>query len=123
MSIKRETFSHFNNLYSKEGVMDQNSNFLDVVPSKITSKMNQQLEAKVTRKEIKVSLFAMEPDRTPRPDGFTSIFPQSCCQIVEKDLHKMVLKSQPCRKIGGSMNSTFIALIPKEKGASSFNRF
>lgn len=35
----------------------------------------------------------------------------------------MVIKSQSCQKIGGSTNSAFIALIPKEKGANTFNRF
>ena len=35
----------------------------------------------------------------------------------------MVRKSQNCNKIGGSTNSTFLALIPKEKGANSFERF
>ena len=35
----------------------------------------------------------------------------------------MVTKSQACQKIGGSTHSAFLALIPKEKGANSFNRF
>ena len=35
----------------------------------------------------------------------------------------MVKKSQSCAKIGGSINSAFLALIPKEKGASDFSRF
>ena len=35
----------------------------------------------------------------------------------------MVIKSQTCNKIGGSTNSAFLVLIPKEKGATSFNRF
>jgi len=42
---------------------------------------------------------------------------------MEKDLYKMVIKSQACQKIGGSMNTIVIALIPKEKGANTFNRF
>jgi hypothetical protein len=42
---------------------------------------------------------------------------------VEKDLYKMILKSQNCQKIGGSTNLAFLALIPKEKGAKEFNRF
>jgi len=46
--------------------------FLDVVPSKISSNMNQQLEAKVTRKEIKVVLYEMVPNKAPGPDGFTA---------------------------------------------------
>ena len=35
----------------------------------------------------------------------------------------MVKKSQNCGKIGGSTNSTFLALIPKEKEAKTFDRF
>ena len=35
----------------------------------------------------------------------------------------MVIKSKSCNKIGGITNSAFLALIPKEKGATSFNRF
>ena len=35
----------------------------------------------------------------------------------------MVMKSQDCKKIGGSKNSAFLPLIPKEKGANSFSRF
>ena len=42
---------------------------------------------------------------------------------MEKDLYKMVIKSQAYQKIRGSMNTAFLALIPKEKGANTFNRF
>jgi hypothetical protein len=35
----------------------------------------------------------------------------------------MIKKSQQSNKLGGSTNSSFLALIPKEKGALSFNRF
>ena len=40
INIKRETSSHFKNLYSEEGERAQNTKFLDVVPSKITNRMN-----------------------------------------------------------------------------------
>jgi hypothetical protein len=35
----------------------------------------------------------------------------------------MIKKSQQSSKLGRSTNSSFLALIPKEKGALSFNRF
>jgi hypothetical protein len=35
----------------------------------------------------------------------------------------MIRKSQSSNKLGGSTNLAFLALIPKEKGALSFNRF
>ena len=65
----------------------------------------------------------MEPDKALGPDGFTAIFLKSYWNIIKKYLLKMVCKSQNCNKIGGSTNSSFLALIPKEKGATSFDRF
>eukprot|EP00253_Pinus_taeda_P002867 PITA_02867 len=85
--------------------------------------MNLQLEAKVTMDEFKAALFSMDPDKAPGPDGFSTRFLQSYWHIVGKDLLKMIQKFQDCQKIGGSTNSSFLALIPKEKGANSFNRF
>ena len=65
----------------------------------------------------------MEEDKAPRPNGFNARFVKVCWEIVHKDLLKMVLKAQQCGKIGGSTNSTFLSLIPKEKDALSFDRF
>jgi hypothetical protein len=122
-SIKKAAFNHFQNLYREEGVTDPNSKFLEAVPSRTFPFMNQQLEAKISIQEIKEALFDMEPDKAPGPDGFTARFLQTCWQIVEKDLYKMILKSQNFQKIGGNTNSAFLALIPKEKGAKDFNCF
>ena len=85
--------------------------------------MNALLEAKVSKNEVKNALFAMDLDKVPGLDGFSARFLQVCWLIVEKDLFKIVQKSQDCQKIGGSTNSAFLALIPKEKGANNFNRF
>eukprot|EP00253_Pinus_taeda_P033311 PITA_33311 len=122
-NIKNAAFLHFKNLYSKEEGLGHISILVNEVPSLISSRKNQFLEADVTNNEIKTTLFAMEPDKAPSPDGFTARFLQNCWQIVEKDLCRMVQKSQACQKIGGSINSAFLALIPKEKGANSFTRF
>jgi hypothetical protein len=65
----------------------------------------------------------MDPDKAPGPDGFTTRFIKVCWKIIKNDLHRMIQKSQSCSKIGGSTNSAFLALIPKEKGATSFDRF
>eukprot|EP00253_Pinus_taeda_P031873 PITA_31873 len=65
----------------------------------------------------------MDLDKAPGPDDFSTRFLQACWPIIEKDLLKMVQKSQNIQKIGGSTNSAFLTLIPKEKGANNFNRF
>ena len=73
--------------------------------------------------EIKEVVDDMEDDRAPGPDGYNANFIKACWGIIKNDLFKMVSKSQRCDKIGGSTNSTFLALIPKEKDANSFDRF
>ena len=77
----------------------------------------------VTMEEIKEAVDAMENDRAPGPDGYNVNFIKACWGIVQKYLFKMVIKSQRCDKIAGSTNSAFLALIPKEKDATSFDRF
>eukprot|EP00253_Pinus_taeda_P018974 PITA_18974 len=122
-SIKNAAFCHFKNLYSEKEDQGQVSSLMDEVPNLISTRKNQLLEAEFTNEEIKATLFAMEPDKAPGPNGFTAIFLQTCWHIVEKDLGRMVRKSQACQKIGGGTNSAFLALIPKEKGANTFSRF
>eukprot|EP00253_Pinus_taeda_P022851 PITA_22851 len=122
-SIKKAASDHFEQLYREEPGADFNTTLLDAVPNMITSKMNQTLNAKITQKEFKEALFAMDPDKSLGPEGFTPRFLQACWQIVEKEFCKMIQKSQDCQKIGGCTNSTFLALIPKEKGANTFSRF
>jgi hypothetical protein len=120
---KRATSLHLKKLYNDEEELGQNSKLLEVVPLLITSKMNQLLEAKVTKSEVNDALYAIDPDKAPCPDGFRTRFLQSCWQIVEKDFFKMILKSQNYQKIGGSTNYVFLSLIPKDKGAKTFNKF
>jgi hypothetical protein len=65
----------------------------------------------------------MNPDKASRPDGFTARFYQNNWDIIKSDLTKLIRKSQNCSKIGGGTNSSFLALIPKEKGEVNFGRF
>jgi hypothetical protein len=44
------------------------------VPSKVTSLMNELLDAAFTDMEVKKALFMMHPHKAPRPDGFTAGF-------------------------------------------------
>eukprot|EP00253_Pinus_taeda_P009304 PITA_09304 len=76
-SIKKAASDHFEKLYREEIGAEQNDNLLDAVPNLITPKMNQVLESKITHKETKEALFAMDPDKAPRLDGFTPRFLQT----------------------------------------------
>jgi len=103
--------------------VDPNSYPLSEIPNLINEEDNQLLNNPVSIREIKKALFNMDLDKAPGPDGFTARFYISCWDIIKRDLYRMIKKAQNCTKLGGSTNSSFLALIPKEKGAKNFNRF
>ena len=54
---------HFKKLYSEDMEDSQISKLLDVVHHLITTRMNQLLEAKINKNEVRDALFAMEPTK------------------------------------------------------------
>eukprot|EP00253_Pinus_taeda_P001985 PITA_01985 len=123
--IKRAAFTFFKELYSAtaDPPIDTNAYPISLIPLCVQDSVNTMLTAPISLDELKKALDCMEPNKAPGPDGFTARFLQSCWPIINKDLLRMVRKSQSCSKIGGSTNSAFLALLLKEKGASDFSRF
>jgi hypothetical protein len=72
-SIKKAAFLHFKNLYSEEEELGQNSKLLEVVPLLIT-KMNQLLEAKVTKMKSRMPSLLWTPTK---PRDRTDLQPDS----------------------------------------------
>ena len=65
----------------------------------------------------------MEPDKAPGTDGFSIHFYRQCWDIIKVDFLRMEKAFQQKAKVGGSTNSTFLVLIPKEVNPSTFERF
>jgi len=103
--------------------MDPHVYPMNLIPQCVQDSNNSMLTAPISMNELKNALDSMEPDKAPGPDGFPVRFYLSCWAIIKNDLLRMVRKSQSCAKIGGGINSAFLALIPKEKGAADFSRF
>jgi exonuclease III len=123
--IRKASFETFRTLYSEtqRSSIDPQMYPLSTVPNLIKEDINLKLVEEVTQQEIKDAVDQMHPDKAPGPDGFTARFFQHCWEIIKSDLTKMIRKSQASSKLGGSTNSAFLTLIPKEKGALSFSRF
>jgi hypothetical protein len=123
--IKEAAHAYFKELYSApvQEDLEIDSYLLSAIPNLITENDNRILNRPISLKEIKKVVFRMNPDKAPGPDGFTPRFFILCWDIIKKDLSKMIMRSQACTKIGGSTNSAFLALIPKEKGAKHLPRF
>lgn len=56
----------------------------------ITGSINDDLIAPVSKWEVKVTLFAMHPEKAPGPDGMSALSYQKFWDIVNDDLTCMV---------------------------------
>lgn len=65
----------------------------------------------------------MEPDKAPGPDGFSVHFYRICWETIKNDLFIMIRGIPRKTKVGGGINSPFLALIPKETNPGSFDRY
>lgn len=77
----------------------------------------------VSEEEIINIVWSMEPDKSPGPDGFSIHFYRICWEIIKIDLMRMVQGFMRKAKFGGGINSTFLALIPKEANPGTFDRY
>jgi hypothetical protein len=123
--IKKEASSHFGKLYTHEGEdnKEQSLQFIEHIPQIIKEEDNKELNKVVTGEEVKAVLYQFDPDKAPMSDDFTLHFYRKCWEIIKKDLLRMIKYVQTTCKIGGTTNTSFLALIPKDKNVSSFDRF
>jgi len=123
--IKAAAFTSFKDLFSApdDPPLLSSSHPFDLIPTLVHDADNNSLTAPISMKELKSALFRMKPDSAPGPDGFTARFYVSCWDTIKMDLLRMVRHSQVTNRLGGSTNSAFLTLIPKEKGANQFSRF
>ena len=99
-----------------------NADFLAIIPSLISPECNVGLMKPFSKIEILDIIWAMEPDKDPGTDGFSIRFYRAYWKIIKTDLIRMVTTFQNKGKVGGCMNSTFLALIPKEVNPETFDR-
>ena len=71
---------HFQLLFKEDGLSDGDvcAEFLDNVPSLVSSEDNDDLMKPFTEQEILDVIWVMEPDKAPRPDGFSFHFYRVC---------------------------------------------
>ena len=124
-NIKKLAFQHFNQLYSDIGEADplSQADLLSEIQPSITEEENKEMEKLISKNEIIEAIWTLHPDKSPGHDGFTVNFYRADWDIIKEDLKKMLNWTRKKDKIGGATNSTFLALIPKEKNPLSIERF
>lgn len=83
------------------------------VPTKVTSAMNELLNAPFTVEEVRKALFMMKPNKAPGPDGFTTCFFQRHWELIGHDICVSVLAFLNGGEMPNSVNNTMLVLIPK----------
>ncbi|XP_026410742.1 uncharacterized protein LOC113305969 [Papaver somniferum] len=73
--------------------------------------------------EIKNVVFDLNQDGSPGPDGYTGAFYRKTWYIISSDLVEAITYCWRTKLIPSGMNSNFLVLIPKIKGAKNAKSF
>jgi hypothetical protein len=124
-ALQEEAVSHFSGLYKKSTNLDLRGmvSTTSLFPRFVSDIEAAELYKPVTLAEIKHILTNFKTERSPGPDGWSTEFFCYFFDLVGSDLLQMVENSWITGKIVGSLNSTFIVLIPKESNPLSFGDY
>ncbi|XP_026409888.1 uncharacterized protein LOC113304984 [Papaver somniferum] len=73
--------------------------------------------------EIKNTVFSIDPDNSPGPDGFSGCFYRTCWKIINEDVVQAIQYCWQKQFIPKGLNSRFLVLLPKVQGAKKPNHF
>lgn len=119
--IKVAAITFFSTLYAKEGL--ERPLIDNLFSSMLEKDEASKLERMYLEEEVKVAVFNIDKDKSPGPDGFSSLFFQECWDIVKEDLMEVFKEFYDRGTVNKSMNATFIVLIPKKEEVTDFSDF
>lgn len=91
---------------------------LEVLPRGITTEMNTEMETEVTIEEVSLALNQMAPLKSLGPDGFPAGFYKDNWPVVGKEVFSAIKNFFSLGFIIPTVNSTFIALVPKKSNST-----
>ncbi|GJU27324.1 RNA-directed DNA polymerase, eukaryota [Tanacetum coccineum] len=119
--VKKEFFDHFSKRFCKPG--NRRAKICMEFPNRLNSDQMHDLEAEVSKDEVKRAVWECGTDKAPGPDGFTFGFFRHFWYLVEKDVIDAVSYFFSYADIPRGCNSSFIALIPKIPDANVVKDF
>ncbi|RVW92960.1 Transposon TX1 uncharacterized 149 kDa protein [Vitis vinifera] len=67
-----------------------------------------------SEEEVRMTIFQLNKEKAPAPDGFTIAVYQECWDVIKEDLMRVFLEFHTKGVINQSTNATFIAMVPKK---------
>eukprot|EP00253_Pinus_taeda_P036043 PITA_36043 len=93
------------------------------IPKVVTNDQNLTLLKEISMEEVEEAVKSMPNDKAPGLDGFTINFYKACWPTIKSEIWEVVEDSRRSGTILKSLNSTFLALIPKEENAHTPEKF
>ena len=125
LGIKELGVRHFRNIF-RDDLMTNIEAQLKVVrlfPSFINGDERESFTCQISLDEIESALKYFKKDKAPGPDGWPVEFYLAFFDILGPELLDLVETSRIEGRVSPSLNSTFIALIPKKENPSTFSDF
>ncbi|XP_031100850.1 uncharacterized protein LOC116004818 [Ipomoea triloba] len=119
VDIQSEAVNFFTSLFTADESEDMHA-ILDCLPTILTTEDNIALLAPLTREEVKNAVWALDPDSTAGPDGFSGSFFRSCWDILHNDVYIAVLDFMIGVPVPFAFSSAQLVLIPKKLNPESF---
>lgn len=116
---------HFNYIAqeTQEERIEAIEDLAQAIPRIITTEQNTALLRVVSMEEVEEAVKSMPNDKALGPDGFIINFYKACWPTIKTEVWEVVEDSRRSCSILKSLNSTFLALIPKEEEANSLEKF
>ncbi len=123
--MEKELRDHFQETL-KEHTRSKTATIQEVtrdIPKLIIAEHNQNLLQAVSKQEVEEAMAQLKDGKAPGPDGFTSNFFHGFWDMVSNEVWDMVEESRSMHWLLPSLNSTFIALVPKGEEANTSDKF
>ncbi|GJT79954.1 RNA-directed DNA polymerase, eukaryota, reverse transcriptase zinc-binding domain protein [Tanacetum coccineum] len=108
-----EFVNHFKKFLGDAQNVDNIETIRDIFTKKLTSIEANRMVEEISDNEIKTTMFDIDDNRAPGPDGYTSSFFKKAYRVVGKDVCSAVKEFFQNRKLLGELNATLVTLIPK----------
>ncbi|XP_026435849.1 uncharacterized protein LOC113333641 [Papaver somniferum] len=120
--IASNLINYFSSKFKQQSV-EISDTILSATPQVINDDDNALLESIPSREEIRNAVFELNQDGSSGPDGFTGIFYRFAWDIIQEDLVEAIKYCWQYQVIPPGVNSNFLVLLPKVKGAKRDDQF
>jgi len=121
--ISNHIVNYYNNLFSTNPFLQDDSLVEEVIPSLIDENTNNLLSMIPTEDEIKSVVFGMNGEGAPGPDGFGACFFQNYWSIVHKEVSEGVIEFFTTGWLHSNFNANSLILILKNHNADTIEQY